>query len=86
MQLSGRFMFHSTSSDFRHLQALPCVCDIRFQCIRGKEEKLGGGQGEFVPHVLIDVSFNSLMPMSPGPEETELSFTLALLVETLKSS
>lgn len=28
--------------------------------VKGKEEKLGGGQGEFLPHVLIDVSFDSL--------------------------
>lgn len=42
-----------------HLQAGPCVCGIRFQCIGGKEETLGGDQGECVPRFLRNVSFDS---------------------------
>ena len=44
---------------FQAFASWPCVCDIRFQCIR-QWRKLGGGQGEFVPHVLVHGSFDSL--------------------------
>lgn len=56
VEVSGRFIFHSTGSAFMYLQAGPCVWDIRFQHIRRKEEKLDGGQGESVtwPHSCFD--------------------------------